>query len=322
MKSVAKNLLAAFGFFAIAFAGLCTISRAQDPRIAEAAKMEPAFTAPLWPSTPPGETQDLGKELLEVGKENPPVSRMHRVSMPTLAFYPAPAKDSEDADQAKPCVIVLPGGGYSILAYDLEGTEVVHWLNSNDFSAFLCKYRVPRRTGQPKHLAPLQDVQRAVRLVRQNAKKWNVDPEKIGVLGFSAGGHLCVMAATAFEEKTYEPIDEADKLSCRPDFALPIYPAYLLGEDGRTNNVSTTPFSAEVKITKDTPPFFMSIADDDPVGAMGAARTYVAMRDLGVPCELHIFVKGGHGYGLRHNGNRAATWDDLAAGWLKTFVDK
>ena len=288
---------------------------AQDTRYLEAAKLKPAEELKLWPGNAPDEKGNIGEEKAEAGNETPPIIRVSNVSVPTMSFYPAKTDSTKNA-----CVVIFPGGGYSILAYDYEGIEVAQWLNENGISAVVCKYRVPRRAGQPKHLAPLQDAQRAMRLTRENAEKWKLDPDKIGVLGFSAGGHLTVMAATAYDERVYEPIDAADELSAKPNFALPIYPAYILGEDNKTWNKAETPFAEEIKITKDTPPFFMSIADDDPIGSMGAVKAYIKMRELDIPCELHIFVKGGHGYGLRHKNGRAATWDDLAAGWLKTFV--
>lgn len=297
--------------------------QARDPRIAEAAKMEPKIVLNLWPETPPGERGEIGEEKADPNTEDPPITLLRNVSVPTLSLYPANRDGAEQENAAakpRPCIIIFPGGAYHILAMDLEGTEIAHWIRSLGIDAILCKYRVPRREDLPKHLAPLQDAQRTIRLVRKNAEKWNIDPEKIGVLGFSAGGHLCIMSATAYEEKIYEPCDEVDRLSARPNFALPIYPAYILGEDGKTWNKSGTPFSEEVKIGKHTPPFFISIADDDPVGSMGAARVYIAMRDLDIPCELHVFVKGGHGYGLRKGVNRAANWADLAEGWLKTMV--
>ncbi|MGL6194551.1 MAG: alpha/beta hydrolase [Thermoguttaceae bacterium] len=287
-------------------------------RVEEAAKMKPTAQMNLWPGVAPGEKGDIAPEKSELGNEKPPIMRISDVSVPTLTFYKSEV--AKAADKKAPCVVIFPGGGYGILAYDYEGIEVAHWLNSFGVDAVVCKYRVPRREGREKHAAPLQDAQRAIRLVRENAEKWGVDTNKIGVLGFSAGGHLTIMASTAYDEKTYEPVDEADKLSCRPDFALPIYPAYILGEDQKTWDKSDTDFSPEIKYTKDTPPMFLTITNDDFVGPMGAVKTYVKLHELGVPCELHVFVKGAHGYGLRHDNGRAAKWDELAESWLKTFI--
>lgn len=298
------------------FAICCRYATADDNiRIEEAANLKPSVVVELWPGMAPGEKGGIEEEKTEPRNpdEKPQVLLKHNVTKPNLSvFKPVPEKDTGAS------VIIFPGGGYSILAWDLEGVEVANWLNSIGVTGIVCKYRVPRRVDLPMHVAPLQDAQRAVRMVRANAEKWGLDPERVGVLGFSAGGHLTVMTATAYDTKAYEPIDEIDKLSARPNFAIPIYPAYLRGERAG-GNAPSAPLSDNIKITKDTPPFFISITDDDPVGSLGAVKMYVKMKETGVPCELHVFVKGGHGYGLRYTHGRQSEWDKLCTGWLDTM---
>jgi acetyl esterase/lipase len=302
-------------FFTIVFAIITvffsmTVS-AEDIHYEGALTAKPTVELKLWPGTAPGEkTGEIGEEKTEPGKETMPILRVSNVTVPTLAVY-QPIQQTTEA-----CVIVFPGGGYNILSCNLEGTEIAHWLNSFGVTAVVVKYRVPRRAGLPKHLAPLQDAQRAVRLVRKNAEAWKIDPKKIGVLGFSAGAHLTLMAATNYDETVYEPVDDADQLSARPDFAAPIYLAYALGEKVDQKRVDI-PLEENIKITKETPPMFLSICDDDSVGSMGSVQLYMKLRETEIPCELHIFVKGGHGYGIRADRNPAAGWNRLCEDWLK-----
>ncbi|HTA31200.1 MAG TPA: alpha/beta hydrolase, partial [Candidatus Cybelea sp.] len=186
----------------------------------------------LWPQGAPGEKGDIGEERdmtkpsdgLLGGKT---VIRLGNVSTPTITLYPAPPGKNTGA-----AVVVCPGGGYSILAMDLEGTEVCQWLNSAGINAVLLKYRVPPRKGLERYTAPLQDAQRALGLVRFHSTEWQIDPKRIGIMGFSAGGHLSAAASTRFEKRTYEPVDKADRTSCRPDFVMLIYPAYLTRKEG------------------------------------------------------------------------------------------
>ncbi|MDR2642969.1 MAG: alpha/beta hydrolase [Planctomycetaceae bacterium] len=285
---------------------------AEDVHYQGALTMKPAAELKLWNGTAPGEKAGvLGEEKAESGKERLPIIRVQNVTEPTLAVYQPDPKKSTGT-----CVLIFPGGGYHILAYNHEGTEIAHWLNSIGITAVVVKYRVPRRVGQPKHLAPLQDAQRAVRLVRQNAEAWKIDVQKIGVLGFSAGAHLTLMIATNYNEKIYEPVDNADQLSARPNFAVPIYLAYALGEKTDPKRVDL-PLEENIKITKETPPMFLSICDDDSVGSMGSVQLYRKLHETGISCELHIFVKGGHGYGIRSNSSSAAGWNRLCEDWLK-----
>ena len=271
---------------------------------------EPA-AIPLWPGTPPGETKVLppeadqftpGKDPLIAGR---PIIRLGNVSTPTITVYrPDPARDTGAA------VVVCPGGGYYILAMDLEGTEVCAWLNSIGVTAVLLKYRVPGREGRERYAAALQDAQRAVGLVRQRAQELGVDSGRIGILGFSAGAHLSAALSAQSALRTYPVVDAADAASCRPDFAVLIYPGGMEKPGGGLRS--------EVEPAKDrTPPTFMAMAEDDPVRVENALTYYLALKQAGVPAELHIYPTGGHGYGLRRTADDVTTWPDRAADWLK-----
>ena len=271
----------------------------------------PETTLNLWPDLPPGGVPEgIGEEKWEPGDETPPIVRVGSVSIPTLAFYPAPNPNGA-------CVVIFPGGGFTILAYNHEGSEIAEWLNGLGVSAVVVKYRVPRRVGAPKYWAPLQDAQRAIRLTRARAEEWKIDPQRIGVLGFSAGGRLTVAAALDYNVKTYDPVDEFDKLSARPDFAIPIYPAYLLDDEKDVS--SDAKLSDELHLDANMPPFFFSVANDDANRAAAAARFYVKAKELGVPCELHIPVSGGHGYGIRSDRGVAAQWNKNCENWLRAL---
>jgi acetyl esterase/lipase len=269
---------------------------------------------PLWPGTPPGEKTALGPEKdttkpadgLVAGK---PVVRLAPVGNPTMTLYRAP----RDKD-AGATVVVFPGGGYSILAMDLEGTEVCQWLNSLGVNCALVKYRVPVRAGLPRYVPPLQDAQRAVGTVRHRAPEWSLDPKRIGILGFSAGGHLSAVLSTNFETRAYPAVDDADQVSCRPDFALLIYPAYLTakGEQGPV-------LAPELKVTATTPPSFLIQAEDDSVGVENTLVYYAALRAARVPTEAHLYPIGGHGYGLRATPKPITGWPRLAEAWLRSL---
>ncbi|MBR5626874.1 MAG: alpha/beta hydrolase [Thermoguttaceae bacterium] len=269
----------------------------------------PTLTMNLWPGTPPGGIPaGIGDEEWIPGDETPPIVRVGKVSIPTLALYKA-----ENPNGA--CVVIFPGGGYSILAYNHEGTEIAQWLNGIGVSAVVVKYRVPRREGLAKHFAPLQDAQRAIRLVRANAADWGIDPARIGVLGFSAGGHLTVMSATQYNVSVYEPLDRFDEISARPDFAIPIYPAYMMDDEKETR--ADIPLSDSVVIDGNTPPMFVSVADRDANRAAAAARLFTRLYEAGVPAEIHIVCGTSHGYGIRPDRGRPAQWNLPCAQWME-----
>lgn len=262
----------------------------------------------LWPGKAPGETGEIGEEKdfskpgegLVAGK---PLIRLGNVSEPTLqVFRPAKEKDTGAA------VVVCPGGGYHILALDLEGTEVCEWLNSIGVTGVLVKYRVPARKERARHDAPLEDVQRAISLVRSRPGEWGIDAKRIGVLGFSAGGHLAAVASSA-EKLSYAPVDDADKAGWRPDFTVLIYPAYLATKEQTV--------SPEVAVSERTPRTFISISQDDPVGVEGPLLYSLALKKAKVPFEAHVFPVGGHGYGLRRTEKPVTWWPDRVADWMK-----
>ena len=267
----------------------------------------------LWPGAAPGETGGLPPEAdttkpdvkLTGGKR---VTRIGNVSTPTLTlFRPAAAKDTGAA------VLVFPGGGYNILAYDLEGTEICEWLNSIGVTGVLVKYRVPARRDGPRRAAPLQDAQRALSLVRSRASEWKLDPQRIGVLGFSAGGHLTASISNNFEKRTYEPVDAADKFSRRPDFAVLIYPAYLTVKDEGDKIAPDLPVSAR------TPPSFLVQAEDDNVRVENSLFYFLALKNAKVPAEMHLYASGGHGYGLRPDGKSVTSWPKRAEEWMRAL---
>jgi acetyl esterase/lipase len=208
---------------------------------------------------------------------------------------------------------VFPGGGYQILAIDLEGTEVCDWLNSIGVNCILLKYRVPNSGPYPKSPQALEDSQCALGLVREHASAWHIDPNRIGVLGFSAGGHLAVALSTHDDKRMYSEVDAADRLSCRPDFAIVIYPGYLsLAEKHFEPN-------PDIRVTAQTPPAFLLQAEDDPVHVENSIDYFMALKHAGVSAEMHIYARGGHGYGLRLTALPITHWPKLAETWLHTI---
>jgi acetyl esterase/lipase len=211
-------------------------------------------------------------------------------------------------------MLVCPGGGYWNLAIDLEGEEVAAWLNTAGITGIVLKYRVPRRPGQPEPLpapGPLLDAQRAVSIVRSRAGEWEIDPHRIGIVGFSAGGHLALATATNFDRRAYEPIDDLDSVSCRPDFAVPVYSGYLVEKE-------TGALASSMRIPAGTPPVFLVHAGDDTeAGAEHSVGMYLALKRAGVPAELHVYATGGHGFGVREKGHPCCTWPQRCVDWLR-----
>lgn len=289
-------------------AGACCTFHLVAGRVAA----EPVKVIDLWPGAAPGEKGDIGVEKdttkpadgLIAGRR---LIRLGNVSKPTITLYRPPAEKDTGA-----AVIVLPGGGYHILALDLEGTEVCEWLNSIGITGVLLKYRVPKRAGLEKQTAALQDAQRVFGLTRQHAKEWGLDPQRVGVLGFSAGAHLAASLCASNSVRSYPSVDDADQLSCRPDFTFLIYPAYLT-RDNKGETIAT-----EVAVTTNTPPTFIVMAQDDPVRVENALLYSLALQGAKVPVELHVYPTGGHGYGLRRTKDPVTAWPDRAADWLKS----
>jgi acetyl esterase/lipase len=221
-------------------------------------------------------------------------------------------------------VVVFPGGGYQILAIDLEGTEVCDWLTSQGITCVLLKYRVPNSgmhwdkqcqcQMRPKAATALQDAQRTVGLVRWHAADWHIDPHKIGVLGFSAGGHLVADISTHFDRRLYPPVDAADQESCRPDFAVAIYPGHLWISEKKFE------LNPDIRVTGNTPPMFLVQAEDDDVDSVNHSLVYyMALKNAGVPVEMHLYAQGGHAFGLRRTKLPITGWPQLVESWLGTI---
>ena len=256
---------------------------------------EPDERIAVWPDRP---LLDKSDDEVEYSK----IIRIKKVTRPAIEFY-----KSKTAKANAPAVVIFPGGGYNILAYDLEGTEVAEWLNSIGIHAVVVKYTVPDKQRE----ASLKDAQRAFGIVRSKAKEWGINPEQIGALGFSAGGHLAANLSTNYQKRNYNAIDAADKLSCRPDFTVLIYPAYIYDAKDKRK------MAAEIKVDAKTPPAFIVQTLDDRRLVDSAFNYTRALKDSKVDGELHLYARGGHGYGLRPSDNPISGWPKLCADWLK-----
>jgi acetyl esterase/lipase len=280
---------------------------------------------PIWPGAAPDALPVPGPEdatrvvtgSLVAGK---PWVMVTNVSRPTMTVYPPQGANTGIA------VVIFPGGGYQVLAIDLEGTEVCDWLTSKGITCVLLKYRVPfsgpywdDKMGVhviPKAPLALEDAQRTLGLVRFHAAEWHIDPHKIGVLGFSAGGHIVAAISTHFDQRSYPAVDAADKESCRPDFAVALYPGHLsLAE----NSFGLNP-DIESHITLQTPPTFLLQNEDDHVDRVEDSLSYyAALKRVGVPVEMHLYAQGGHGFGLRRTKQPVTDWPKLVETWLVTI---
>jgi acetyl esterase/lipase len=271
----------------------------------------------LWPGTPPDAQPVKGPEFVATTEREKQVAGKPyvyagNITRPTLTVY-APQRKNTGA-----AVLVLPGGGFEILAMDLEGTEVCDWLTAKGITCVLLKYRVPskpydwhcdcRPDNQVVPTQSLEDVQRAMGLIRLHAKDWSIDPHRVGVIGFSAGGYLVAEISTHYGQRLYKPVDGADYESCRPDFAIGIYPGHLATAAGTLN--------PNVPVTKDTPPTFLLQAEDDQVDGWQSPVYYNALKDAGVPAELHLYPHGGHAFGLRRTKEPITAWPRLVDSWL------
>ncbi len=269
---------------------------------AEAAPLE----VPLWPSGQMVQ-QEQPEKVIEKSKDPAKPNRsVFNVSIPTLTVY---LPSSTNASM--PAVVICPGGAYGGLAFDIEGCDVARWLNTIGIAGVVLKYRVPMATGDGKHRLPLQDAQRALSIVRARATDWRLDPKRIGVMGFSAGGHLAVNACNNHENRAYDAVDAVDQVSCRPDFAMLIYPAYLAP---KSPGPALYP---EITVTTNTPPTFLIHAEDDPISVENSLFYYLALKNANVPAQMILFPKGGHGYGLGIRGGLVATWPQRCREWLR-----
>lgn len=275
------------------------------------------LTLDLWPDRPPGDVGIEGQENSRM-HESPlldrPTKLITNVSRPTITVYPAPKEANTGT-----AMLICPGGGYHDLYWELEGEEVAAWLNSHGMGGIILKYRVPRRRGDAKGeppLGPLLDAQRAVSLVRSRCADWGIDPQRIGIVGFSAGGHLAVATATNFDKRLYEPVDDIDKVSCRPNFAVACYSGYLKAKD-------KDELSSHIHIARlpaDTPPVMLVHSSDDKISdPEHSVIMYLSLKRAGVRAELHVFGSGDHDFGVRHNENLPSIWTELCVRWLRSL---
>ena len=250
----------------------------------------------VWPNVAPGATNTDVKPTYEYWK---------------------PEKKTSDA-----CLVVCPGGAYNRLAYDHEGKKIAQFFNNKGVTVVVLKYRVPRPKNAPKHLAAWQDAQRTLRVVRSRADEWEIDPEKIGILGFSAGGHLTLMAATSSQTASYEPVDEIDKLPCHANFAVPVYPAYVLqgGENGSNPGIrNKTDMVADFAFDDKTPPMCFIHGDADVCSSTGSIAAYSQLRKMNIPAELHIYANAPHGFGGAPTDDHLGDWLNRVAAWMKSI---
>jgi len=279
---------------------------------------EQRLVLPVWPGAIPGDYGTIGPERVRAPAEAPTKTAkwITGVTRPTLTiFRPAKEKNTGAA------MLICPGGGYWNLAWDLEGEEVAEWLNTVGVTGLVLKYRVPRRPGQPERLpapGPLFDAQRAVSLVRSRAAEWDIDSNRIGIVGFSAGGHLAVATATQFDQRGYEPIDDIDKSSCRPDFAVAVYPGYFIEQQPAGVEPNKNVLAPYMRIPNQTPPILLAHATDDPVASSeNSVMMYLALKRANVAVELHVYAQGGHGFGVRKSSLPCSTWTDRCVAWLQ-----
>lgn len=262
------------------------------------AKKPPLIIMQLWPSS--NDSTGINERALPSRGDS--VMRITDITTPSLTVY-----QISNVDQSTPAVLIFPGGAYAYLAINKEGTDVAKWLNRIGITAVLVKYTVPDNRE-----AAFRDGQRAIRLVRYHAKKWNIDPNRVGVIGFSAGGHLATRLSTDFKGNTYTKVDSADTEKCRPDFSILMYPAYL--ENKEKHNLAT-----EIKILQKIPPTFIVQTKDDSSFVGGTILYDQALNDAGIPSLFHLFPEGGHGYGIWPSEYEVSTWPKLCEKWLKEY---
>jgi acetyl esterase/lipase len=267
---------------------------------------EPSMTVNVWPGTgrAPGDTATLPVEnvrnsVVAAG----PQKEVFNVTVPTLEiFRPAPEKDTGVS------ILILPGGGFGVLKMDYEGEDCATWLNSIGITGIVLKYRVPQRQGSPSRYWPaLQDAQRAMSVIRARAPEWKLDPHRIGMLGFSAGSVVGAVAESSFDKRAYDPADEIDKLSCRPDFSALIYPGVIVDKDNK--------LVSDIHVNKQTPPTFIAVANSDKTE--NSIAMYQALKQSGVSTELHIYADGEHGFGMRPTTQPHGTWTIRMQEWLR-----
>jgi acetyl esterase/lipase len=308
-----KSLVIAFGI-AVACRALAAQASPWQP--------SPGHTQmPIWPGVPPGVRPVPDSESIATAPKpvaGKPWVYIRNVSRPTLTVY------SPRGEKTGAAIIVFPGGGYQILAIDLEGTEVCDWLTSRGITCVLLKYRVPNAGASWNQLCgcylntrsslALEDAQRTLGLVRLHATEWHIDPHKVGVLGFSAGGHLVAAVSTHFEQRVYPAVDAADQESCRPDFAVALYPGHLWIDYEKLE------LNPNIQVTRNTPPTFLAQAENDAVDNVNNSLVYyAALKKAGVSVEMHLYPEGGHAFGLRRTKDPITEWPQLVERWLRAI---
>jgi acetyl esterase/lipase len=260
----------------------------------------------VWPQMAPGEsTRQIGEPLPPRAGESPPITRVVNVTRPTMSVHVAGQPNGTG-------VVILPGGGFSRVVPDLEGTEAADWLNRHGVTAFVLSYRTAADNQSPGWVKPLQDAARALSLVRSRADQWGIRKDRLGLLGFSAGGQVAARLLSNTDQRTYERLDEVDDVSFRPDFAILVYPWNMV--DAKSNELISG-----IEVPKNCPPTFLVHTDDDRSSSLGAVLFYAGLKKHGIPAELHVYGNGGHGYGLRAvRDSQISTWPDHAAHWLGT----
>lgn len=278
---------------------------------------ESPLVVEVWPDKAPGESTKTGAERIRMSPKldrkkvevTEPTRLITDVTDPTLTIY-RPAKDKDTGT----AVLICPGGGYWDLYWQLEGEEVAAWLNSIGVSGIILKYRVPRQADEPQDQParrPLQDAQRAVSLVRGKARDWGIEPRRIGIVGFSAGGHLAIATAINFEKRSYPAMDDIDTNSCRPDFAILVYPGYLKAKD-------KDELAPGLEIPAGTPPVFLAHGGADIISPPeNSVLMYLALRRAGIPAELHVYALAAHDFGVRPSEQPCSTWTESCAAWLR-----
>ncbi len=281
------------------------------------------ITLPLWPA---GKVPNFQKTEEREIRDTSEIIRISKVQFPDIAVY-LPSKRNASGQ----AVVICPGGGYGILAYDWEGTDVARWLSSKGIAAIVLKYRLPNsKSNIVPNLSPLMDAKRAIRMVRYNAAKWNIKKNEIGVMGFSAGGHLASTLGTHFDDGDAASKDSIEQISSRPDFMVLVYPVISMTKNimhtgSRNNLISSTPpddlanlYSNELQVTKQTPAtFLIHAADDKAVPVENSLLFFQALKDNNVPVEMHIYPTGGHGFGLAIGKGYLETWTDRCIDWLR-----
>jgi len=307
--------------FACITTGFCNNASTVQSAETTTKARQPDALVTLWEGMAPGEsTNNPGNELPRRPNENPPATRVTGITQPAIEVYYATDLDLKNDQSKRPVLLIFPGGAYNYVVRDKEGSEIAAWANKLGITACVLRYRT-KREGDTEHWRrPLQDAQRAIRYIRTHATEWKVDPDRIGVIGFSAGGQLAALTATRFDTNEYEPSTTIDSViggekpesmvSCRPDYAMLLYPWQLVG-----NEVA---LKEEFSVTKNTPPTFLVHTHDDSQTSLSSIAFYIALKKLKIPAELHIYETGGHGYGLRPvDQSNITTWPDRGEDWLR-----